>query len=164
MFRPYTSPNFTVPLIITFCNFEWNIKPSQHDTSYSSKAQFHKNQIPSPEQTTDSFSQVATMYQLAPIAGHSFGRSGEVYVLDLHRLASGLASISSDQKLSLFNPARVGDGPVASVSTNHGNLRSLKPFDWTSSTVCTAGENGTVALWDLRQGSSRAQVAQFQGM
>jgi WD40 repeat protein len=108
--------------------------------------------------------QVATMYQLAPIAGHSFGRSGEVYVLDLHRLASGLASISSDQKLSLFNPARVGDGPVASVSTNHGNLRSLKPFDWTSSAVCTAGENGTVALWDLRQGPSRAQVAQFQGM
>ncbi|KAH6692331.1 WD domain-containing protein [Plectosphaerella plurivora] len=102
------------------------------------------------------------MYQLAPIAGHSFGRSGEVYVLDLQRLTSGLASISSDQKLSLFNPARVGDGPVTSLSTNHGNLRCLKPFDWTNSTVCTAGENGTVALWDLRQGASRAQVAQFQ--
>jgi WD repeat-containing protein 89 len=103
------------------------------------------------------------MYQLAPIAGYSFRRSGEVYVLDLHRLASGLASISSDQELSLFDPARVEDGPVATALTNHGNLRSLKPFDWTNSTVCTAGENGTVALWDLRQGPSTARIAQFQG-
>lgn len=105
------------------------------------------------------------MYQLAPVAGHSFARSqDDVYVLDLHRLAAGLASISSDQKLSLFNPARVGAGPVSSITTNHGNLRCLKPFDWTTSVVCTAGENGTVSVWDLRQKASSAQVAQFQGI
>lgn len=104
------------------------------------------------------------MYQLAPIAGHSFGRSGDVYVLDLHRLTSGLASISSDQKLSFFNPARIDLGPVVSLTTNHGNLRCLKPYDWTNSIVSTAGENGTVSVWDLRVNPSMAQVAHFQGM
>lgn len=103
------------------------------------------------------------MYQLAPVAAHSFARSEEVFVLDLHRLTAGLASISSDQKLSLFNPARIDAGPINSIATNHGNLTCLQPFDWTTSVVCTAGENGTVAVWDLRQKASSAQVAQFQG-
>ncbi|KAF0326637.1 putative WD repeat-containing protein [Colletotrichum sp. SAR11_59] len=100
------------------------------------------------------------MYNLTCVDGHHFGGEGDVYVLDLHRLNAGLAAISSDQKLTLFNPARVGQGPTRSLATSHGNLTCLKTYDALESIVCTAGENGEVSIWDLRQ-SSKPQVAHF---
>lgn len=102
------------------------------------------------------------MYNLSCIDGHHFSGPQDVYVLDIQRLTAGLAAISSDQKLSLFNPARLGQGPVKSFPTSHGNLTCLKTFDWQNSIVCTAGENGEVSVWDMRE-SSKPQVAHFGG-
>lgn len=102
------------------------------------------------------------MYTLNQTDQHSFSR--DVYVLDLVRLPAGnaLASISSDGQLSVLNPATVSRGPVASfnVGSVHGNVTVLKTFGGDGDVVCTAGENGTVAVWDLRAGS---KVVQFQG-
>ncbi|KAK1970631.1 WD repeat domain-containing protein [Colletotrichum sublineola] len=100
------------------------------------------------------------MYNLSCVDGHQFSNQQDVYVLDVQRLNAGLATISSDQKLGLFNPARLGQGPVKSYLTSHGNLTSLKTFDWQTSIVCTAGENGEVSVWDMRE-SSKPQVAHF---
>ncbi|KAK1975661.1 WD domain-containing protein [Colletotrichum cereale] len=100
------------------------------------------------------------MYNLSCVDGHHFPGQQDVYVLDVQRLNAGLAAISSDQKLGLFNPARLGQGPVKSYPTNHGNLTCLKTFDWQNSIVCTAGENGEVSVWDMRE-SSKPQVAHF---
>ncbi|KAM0335309.1 hypothetical protein ACHAQA_000354 [Verticillium albo-atrum] len=101
------------------------------------------------------------MYMLAPVASHRFTGREEVYVLNIHRLAAGLASISSDQKLSLFDPARLGAGPITSLPTTHGNVTALQPFDRSASTVCTAGEDGSVSLWDLRNPPATALAARF---
>lgn len=103
------------------------------------------------------------MYTLTQADEHSFSR--DVYVLDLVRLptaGNALACISSDGQLSVLDPASVGRGPVASfnVSAAHGNVTVLKAFGGEGDVVCTAGENGTVAVWDLRAGK---QVVQFQG-
>lgn len=98
------------------------------------------------------------MYSLACADGLSFG--SDVYVLDIHRTSAGLASIASDQHLSLLDPTRLSAGPLRRLPTEHGNLNCLRVFDANASLVCTAGENGTVGVWDLRQG---ARVAQFQG-
>lgn len=100
------------------------------------------------------------MYNLSCVDGHRFG---DVYVLDIQRLNAGLSAISSDQKLGLFDPARVGQGPIKSYQTNHGNLTCLRTFDWQNSVVCTAGENGEVSVWDMRE-ASKPQVAHFAGM
>lgn len=100
------------------------------------------------------------MYTLTNIDQHHFSGREDVYVLEAHRTAAGLATVASDQSLSLFNPARLGAGPVSSLKTSHGNVTTLRVFDAGSSLVCTAGENGSVGVWDLRQG---ARVAQFQG-
>ncbi|RSL92813.1 hypothetical protein CDV31_014990 [Fusarium ambrosium] len=97
------------------------------------------------------------MYSLTCADGLSFGR--DVYVLDIHRTAAGLTSIASDQHLSLLDPTRLSAGPLRRLPTEHGNLNCLRVFDANASLVCTAGENGTVGVWDLRQG---ARVAQFQ--
>ncbi|KAH7221631.1 WD40-repeat-containing domain protein [Fusarium oxysporum] len=97
------------------------------------------------------------MYSLNCADGLSLGR--DVYVLDIHRTSVGLASISSDQFLSVVDPARLSAGPQRRLPTQHGNLTTLRVFDSNASIVCTAGENGTVGVWDLRQG---ANVVQFQ--
>ncbi|KAK1255174.1 hypothetical protein MKX08_009169 [Trichoderma sp. CBMAI-0020] len=99
------------------------------------------------------------MYTLTNIDQHHFSGPEDVYVLEAHRTAAGLATVASDQTLSLFNPARLGAGPVSGLKTSHGNVTTLRVFDAGSSLVCTAGENGSVGVWDLRQG---ARVAQFQ--
>ncbi|KAK2004717.1 WD domain-containing protein [Colletotrichum falcatum] len=100
------------------------------------------------------------MYNLSCVDGHHFLNQVDVYVLDIQRLNAGLAAISSDQKLSLFNPARLGQGPIKSYPTSHDNLTCLKTFDWQNSIVCTAGENGEVSVWDMRE-PSKSQVAHF---
>ncbi|KAL6702021.1 WD40-repeat-containing domain protein [Trichoderma pleuroticola] len=98
------------------------------------------------------------MYTLTNIDQHHFSGPEDVYVLEAHKTASGLVTVASDQTLSLFNPARLGTGPVARLRTEHGNVTTLRVFDAGTSVVCTAGENGSVGVWDLRQG---ARVAQF---
>ncbi|KAF5592152.1 mitochondrial carrier family [Fusarium pseudocircinatum] len=97
------------------------------------------------------------MYTLNCADGLSLGR--DVYVLGIHRTSVGLASISSDQFLSVLDPTRLSAGPQRRLPTQHGNLTTLQVFDSNASIVCTAGENGTVGVWDLRQG---ANVVQFQ--
>lgn len=97
------------------------------------------------------------MYTLTTTDEHR--SPSDVWVLDLTRTPSGaLAAISSDQKLSIFDPKSLSRGPQGGFTTSHGNLTTLKVFG--ESAVCTAGENGTVEVWDLR---SASKAAQFEG-
>lgn len=89
-------------------------------------------------------------------------RDQAVYVLDVTRTTNGIATISSDNRLSLFDPTRLSSGPLTSIVTDHENLAVLKVLD--GGLACTAGENGTVAVWDFRAAGKVAKVAQFQGM
>lgn len=98
------------------------------------------------------------MYSLNCDDGIRLGR--DVYVLDIQRTSAGLAAISSDQFLSVLDPTRLSAGPQHQLATQHGNLTTLRVVDSNAALVCTAGENGTVGVWDLRQGTS---VMQFQG-
>lgn len=98
------------------------------------------------------------MYNLANVASHNAGR--DTYILDIHRTSAGLAAISSNQLLTLHDPAQLAQGPLRSLKTDHGNLTTLRVFDGDAALVCTAGENGMVGVWDLRQGTG---VAQFKG-
>lgn len=106
------------------------------------------------------------MYLLSNLDAYRFPASaGEpVYVLDLHTILSGLAAISSDQSLSLFDLSSLGKGPVRSLKTSHGNLSVARVFDHVQSAVCTAGSDGSVAIWDLRgAGVNPAQVTRQIG-
>lgn len=99
------------------------------------------------------------MYNLAQADAYQNPGSDPAYVLEIIPVSSGLASISSDQKLSLFNPLSLSQGPIKTIRTTHGNITCAKVFDQANSIVCTAGDNGTVALWDLRLDGSKAQIA-----
>lgn len=97
---------------------------------------------------------------LAQSDQHNF--ADDVWVLGLARTPSGaLVSISSDQALSVFDPSAphaLQNGPVRSFTTDHGNLTTLRVFG--ESIVCTAGENGSVEVWDVRAAN---KVAKFAG-
>ncbi|KAL1903235.1 hypothetical protein Sste5346_000520 [Sporothrix stenoceras] len=99
------------------------------------------------------------MYHLAGADEYQFPGSTPPYVLDLIPLASGLASISTDGKLSLFDPLRIGAGPKRTFTTSHGNLTVARAFDTAGCVLATAGENGTVTLWDLRDSATGPQAS-----
>ncbi|KAK7962236.1 WD domain protein [Apiospora aurea] len=101
------------------------------------------------------------MFNLSCVDEFRYPGSDEVYVLDLVPLAQGPATISSDQKLCAFNPLSLRPGPVTTLQTKHGNLTSAKAFDLVGSVVCTAGEDGSVSLWDLRKDPREAEVARL---
>lgn len=99
------------------------------------------------------------MYNLSKADAFQNPGADPAYVLEIIPVAGGLAAISSDQKLALFNPATLSHGPLKTIKTAHGNITCARAFDESNSIVCTAGENGTVSLWDLRLDGSKAQIA-----
>lgn len=96
------------------------------------------------------------MYLLTGVDEYRFPGAEPPYVLDVIPLASGLATITTDGKLSLFDPARIGAGPKRSFSTQHGNLTTARALDPAGCILATAGENGSVAVWDLRDSAQGA--------
>lgn len=103
------------------------------------------------------------MYPLNCVDGYRIPVREEVYVLDIIPLTAGPATISSDQKLSLFNPTSLKVGPQLNLLTRHGNITCAKAYDAGSATVCTTGEDGSVSMWDLRQDARQAEVARLTG-
>ncbi|KAI5921115.1 WD40-repeat-containing domain protein [Camillea tinctor] len=101
------------------------------------------------------------MFPLTCIDGYKVPVREEVYVLDIIPLTSGPATISSNQKLSAFNPTNLRGGPIIDLVTHHGNITCARGFDLANSVVCTAGEDGSVSMWDLRQDAPNAEVARL---
>lgn len=99
------------------------------------------------------------MYNLTKADAYGNPGPDPAYVLEITPVAGGLAAISSDQKLTLFNPQRLSQGPLKTIQTSHENIKCARAFDTSNSIICTAGTNGTVSLWDLRLDGSKAQVA-----
>ncbi|CAK7263474.1 hypothetical protein SEPCBS57363_000577 [Sporothrix epigloea] len=99
------------------------------------------------------------MYNLAGADQYKFPGATIPYVLDLIPLASGLASISTDGIISLFDPSRVGAGPKCVHKTSHINLTTARAYDPAGSVLATTGENGAVSLWDLRDSTTGARTS-----
>ena len=96
------------------------------------------------------------MYSLTESDRFQYRGTDIPYILSMALLPSGLAAITSEQTLALFDAMKLSHGPKRTYKTQHGNVTALAPFDVATGgcVVATAGENGTVALWDLRDGSA----------
>lgn len=103
------------------------------------------------------------MYQLTCADGYKYP-GAETYVLDILPVATGFATTASDQTLSVFDPLRLSQGPIKTIRTDHGNLTTAKVYSAADSVICTAGENGTVSVWDLRLAPANARAVQIGGM
>lgn len=100
------------------------------------------------------------MYQLACVDVYKYpgDDKNNAYIVDLIPTSAGLVASSSDQSLSLFDPYKTGLGPITRIPTDHGNLSVARPYSPSGAHVCSAGENGTISLWDLRLDPARAQA------
>lgn len=96
------------------------------------------------------------MYNLSCVDWYQYPEAEQTYVFDLLPTVSGLAATSSDQRLCLFDPLRLNNGPLKSIQTNHGNLISAKVYNPSESIIATTGQNGTISVWDLRLDPSNA--------
>jgi len=103
------------------------------------------------------------MYQLSCADGYEYPGGDSTYVLEIIPLNTGLAATSSDQRLCIFDPLKLSQGPLKSIQTNHGNLTSAKAYNASDSIVVTAGENGTASVWDLRLDPASARALQIRG-
>ena len=106
------------------------------------------------------------MYTLSNVARHRFSGPEDVYVLDLHRTSAGLAAITSDQRLTLLDPARfsASEATASWAAAERGTpLTALRVFDEAQALVCTADGDGAVGVWDLRLRGEAARVARFKG-
>lgn len=103
------------------------------------------------------------MYQLACADGYKYP-GADIYVLDILPVMAGFAATASDQTLSLVDPVRLSQGPIKKIRTNHGNLITAKVYSEASSVICTAGENGTISVWDMRRDPAIALEMQIGGM
>ena len=104
------------------------------------------------------------MYELVCADGFQLLGPDEIYVLDLVPVACGLAATASDQRLLLFDPLRLGQGPVSTLHTDNGALKCARALDASKSMICTSGDNGTISVWDPRLNPESAQVGRFQGV
>ncbi|KAI1137251.1 WD40 repeat-like protein [Hypoxylon sp. FL0543] len=103
------------------------------------------------------------MYALTCVDEYKIPVREVVYVLDIIPLAQGPATISSDQKLSLFDPTSLSAGPPVNLVTRHRNVICARAYDAENSIVCTAGDDGTISMWDLRNPPSQAEVVRLRG-
>lgn len=102
------------------------------------------------------------MYKLRNLESHPLGRGQPVYVTEIAHTTAGLAATSTDNVLSLLDPTRLSDGPIASWPVAHGaRVTAMRVL--TGGFVCTAGEDGTVALWDPKMKGASAKVAHYKG-
>ncbi|KAK0753866.1 WD40-repeat-containing domain protein [Schizothecium vesticola] len=99
------------------------------------------------------------MYNLSCVDWYEYPEAEQqTYVFDLLPTVAGLATTSSDQRLCLFDPLRLNDGPLKSIQTNHENLICAKVYNPAESIVATTGQNGTISVWDLRLDPSNAEA------
>jgi len=89
------------------------------------------------------------MYSLYSSSSFAVTSPANTYIYELATVANGVASVSSDNILRLHDPLAL-QKPLASVPKIHNEVTVLKTLDAESSIVCTAGRDGKVKIWDLR--------------
>lgn len=105
------------------------------------------------------------MHNLVGVAARSLaGPQRDVYALGLGRSAAGLVASSSDGRLALLDPRGLEDGLVAGWDTGHVPAAAPQVADPAGWAVCTAGDDGAVAVWDLRAAATAVTpAARFKG-
>jgi WD40 repeat protein len=105
------------------------------------------------------------MYTLSTTSSYHVSSPADTYIYDLAIVSSGLAAISSDNSLRLFDPTNLDAGPVKEVKNVNADVTCMKVFGGEAGApggrgvvVCTAGRDGKVGLWDPRSGTRIGEI------
>ncbi|PKY07619.1 WD domain protein [Aspergillus campestris IBT 28561] len=96
------------------------------------------------------------MHTLQATASSSLSLPEGNYIYSLAAVSpTSLAAISSDDSLRVFDAANLGHVSVVAPDTHEG-VTALKTYDAGQQVMATAGRDGKVKLWDLRNGGRLA--------
>jgi len=102
------------------------------------------------------------MKELRQVASSDLSLPSDSYVYKLVHTRAGLAAISSDDSLRIFEPSTLHplpDGIFPSVNESVTCLESFAESAEASPVVVTAGRDGRVRLWDLRLERAALDIA-----
>ncbi len=102
------------------------------------------------------------MYTLNTVDSFQIPGPKDTYIYDIVSVAGGLAAISSDDSLRLFDPLALSGAPLNSIRQVNTDVTCLKAIDSLTEAdaliVCTAGRDGKVCLLDPRSGARIGEV------
>lgn len=102
------------------------------------------------------------MYTLNAVDSFQISEPKDTYIYDIVSIAGGLAAISSDDSLRLFDPLALSGAPLNSIRQVNTDVTCLKAINSSTeadaSIVCTAGRDGKVCLLDPRSGARIGEV------
>jgi hypothetical protein len=102
------------------------------------------------------------MYTLNAVDSFQISGPKDTYIYDIVSVAGGLAAISSDDSLRLFDPLALSGTPLNSVRQVNTDVTCLKAINSSIEAdaliVCTAGRDGRVCLLDPRSGARIGEV------
>jgi hypothetical protein len=126
---------------------------------------------PSPNSSNQNFSPSSTpiqnltftkMYSLNAVDSFQISGPKDIYIYDIVSVAGGLAAISSDDSLRLFDPLALSGAPLNSIRQVNTDVTCLKAINSSTEAdaliVCTAGRDGKVCLLDPRSGARIGEV------
>jgi hypothetical protein len=129
----------------------WRPSPNSSNQKFPPHFQYRTGVLPS-----------AKMYTLNAVDSFQISGPKDTYIYDIVSVAGGVAAISSDDSLRLFDPLALGGAPLNSIRQVNTDITCLRAI--TSSTeadaliVCTAGRDGWVCLLDPRSGARIGEV------
>jgi hypothetical protein len=102
------------------------------------------------------------MYSLNAVDSFHISEPKDTYIYDITRCHAGLAAISSDDSLRLFDPLALSGPPLNSIRRVNTDVTCLKAINSSAEgdalIVCTAGRDGRVCLLDPRTGQRIGEV------
>jgi hypothetical protein len=125
------------------------------------KSDFFKPKISFPFSTPKNLPSTK-MYTLNAVDSFQISEPKDTYIYDIVSIAGGLAAISSDDSLRLFDPLALSGAPLNSIRQVNADVTCLKAINSSTEAdaliVCTAGRDGKVCLLDPKSGARIGEV------
>ena len=126
------------------------------------KSDFFKPKISFPFSTPNKNLPSTKMYTLNAVDSFQISEPKDTYIYDIVSIAGGLAAISSDDSLRLFDPLALSGAPLNSIRQVNTDVTCLKAINSSTEAdaliVCTAGRDGKVCLLDPKSGARIGEV------
>ena len=91
------------------------------------------------------------MYTLDATGVFRIEQPPDTYIYHIEPVADRIAAISSDNCLRLIDPLFLNGPALNTIQNIHAEVTCLKILDAENGIICTAGRDGKIAIFDLRE-------------
>lgn len=102
------------------------------------------------------------MYTFNVIDAFTISDPPGTYIYDIAPVSSGIAIISSDDKIRLLDPLALSKPALSTIERKNAQFTSLTVLDEGNSVICTGGRDGSIRAFDLKSGKRVLEVKSGQ--